>query len=47
MKPKGWRRVKQIQPAEITRAAMVKLASQHITAKIMNTLSLMIPQEKW
>ncbi len=47
MKPKGWRRDKQVQPAEITRAAMVKLASQHITAKIMNTLSLMIPQEKW
>ncbi len=35
------------EAAEITRAAMVKLASQHITAKIMNTLSLMIPQEKW
>jgi hypothetical protein len=35
------------EAAEITHAAMVKLASQHIIAKIMNTLSRIIPQEKW
>jgi hypothetical protein len=34
------------EDAEITHSAMVKLASHHITAKIMNTLSRIIPQEK-